>query len=151
VVVTAPRLADGTPFPTTYYLTCPQATKACSTLEGSGLMAEMTGRLQSDACLRDRYLQAHRAYLADRAELAQLLGLEIPEIAGTSAAGMPTRVKCLHALVAHSLAKGPGLNPLGDEAVAALGDFWNPPCPIGPPGTVLAGSVVEVQELGEGR
>ena len=33
---------------------------------------------------------------------------------------MPTRVKCLHVLVAHSLAVGPGVNPLGDEALALL-------------------------------
>ena len=34
--------------------------------------------------------------------------------------GMPTRVKCLHVLVAHSLAVGPGVNPLGDEGLAML-------------------------------
>jgi uncharacterized protein len=33
---------------------------------------------------------------------------------------MPDRVKCLHVLIAHSLAKGRGTNPLGDEAVAVL-------------------------------
>ncbi len=33
---------------------------------------------------------------------------------------MPDRVKCLHVLIAHSLAKGPGVNPFGDEAVALL-------------------------------
>ena len=43
-VVTEPRLPDGTPFPTVYYLTCPRAVAACSTLEASGLMAEMTER-----------------------------------------------------------------------------------------------------------
>jgi len=41
---------------------------------------------------------------------------------------MPTRVKCLHALVGHALAAGQGVNPLGDEAVAALGAFWDTPC-----------------------
>jgi len=35
---------------------------------------------------------------------------------------MPDRVKCLHVLIAHSLAKGPGVNPLGDEALAVLAD-----------------------------
>jgi hypothetical protein len=48
----------------------------------------------------------------------------VPEIEGVSAGGMPNRVKCLHVLVGHSLAKGPGVNPLGDEAVTLLGDWW---------------------------
>ena len=123
VVATLPRLADGTPFPTTYYLTCPRATAACSTLESQGLMAVMTARLRTDAALADWYEQAHRAYLRDRAELG-----EVPEIAGVSAGGMPDRVKCLHVLVAHSLAAGRGVNPLGDEALAAIGEFWRRPC-----------------------
>ena len=123
VVATVPRLADGTPFPTTYYLTCPRATSACSTLESQGVMAAMTARLQTDADLAAAYRGAHEAYLADRAELG-----EVPEIAGVSAGGMPDRVKCLHVLAAHSLAAGPGVNPLGDETLAALGDFWQRPC-----------------------
>lgn len=127
-MVTAPRLPDGRPFPTTYYLTCQRATKAVSTLEGSGLMAEMTGWLATDPDLAERYRQAHGAYLADRAELGRRLGLDVPEIAGQSAGGMPDRVKCLHALIAHSLAKGPGVNPLGDQGLDRLGDFWATPC-----------------------
>jgi uncharacterized protein len=123
VVATLPRLADGTPFPTTYYLTCPRATSACSTLESQGVMTEMTARLQTDAELAGAYRRAHAAYLRDRAELG-----DVPEIAGVSAGGMPDRVKCLHVLVAHSLAAGPGVNPLGDEALAAVGEFWRRPC-----------------------
>ncbi|MBP2418113.1 DUF501 domain-containing protein [Microlunatus capsulatus] len=123
VVATVPRLADGTPFPTTYYLTCPRATSACSTLESQGVMATMTARLQEDEALAAAYRSAHEAYLRDRAELG-----EVPEIAGVSAGGMPDRVKCLHVLVAHSLAAGPGVNPLGDEALAAVGEFWRRPC-----------------------
>ena len=128
VVMTAPRLPDGTPFPTTYYLTCPRAIKAASTLEGSGLMARMTERLAADPVLAQGYRAAHEAYLADRAGLARDLDLTVPEIDGQSAGGMPERVKCLHALIAHALAAGPGVNPLGDEAVAALGGFWAAPC-----------------------
>lgn len=119
VVRTAPRLPDGTPFPTSYYLTCPRATGAVSTLESAGLMREMTDRLQSDEDLAGAYRQAHEHYLARRAELG-----DVPEVAGTSAGGMPDRVKCLHVLVAHSLAAGPGVNPLGDEALAVLEDWW---------------------------
>ncbi len=123
VVATNPRLPDGTPFPTTYYLTCPRAVSACSTLEASGLMAEMTQRLAEDAELAARYARAHEAYLADRARLG-----EVPQIEGISAGGMPNRVKCLHVLAGHALAAGPGVNPLGDEVVEALGEFWRRPC-----------------------
>jgi hypothetical protein len=124
VVETEPRLPDGTPFPTTYYLTCPRATSAISTLEASGMMREMTDRLGEDDELATRYAAAHRDYLNRRSALG-----EVPEIAGVSAGGMPNRVKCLHVLVAHSLAAGPGVNPLGDEALDALPDWWAPgPC-----------------------
>ena len=47
VVKTAPRLPDGTPFPTLYYLTHPALTAAASRLESSGLMRDMTERLQT--------------------------------------------------------------------------------------------------------
>jgi uncharacterized protein len=119
VVETRPRLPDGTPFPTLYYLTCPRATRAVSTLESSGMMREMQDRLATDQGLAVAYRAAHRAYLAARSESA-----EVPEIEGISAGGMPERVKCLHVLVAHALAAGPGVNPLGDEALAALPPWW---------------------------
>ncbi|MGI8576903.1 MAG: DUF501 domain-containing protein [Nocardioidaceae bacterium] len=124
VVATAPRLADGTPFPTFYYLTCPRAVAKIGTLEASGLMKQMTERIGVDSPLADRYRRAHAAYLAARAEHGH-----VPEIEGLSAGGMPDRVKCLHALVAHSLATGPGANPLGDEALAMVGPWWREgPC-----------------------
>lgn len=119
VVRTLPRLPDGTPFPTSFYATCPRLTGAISTLESQGVMKEMTDRLAEDEELAASYRRAHEDYLARRAELG-----EVPEIDGISAGGMPTRVKCLHVLVAHSLSVGPGINPLGDEAIALLGDDW---------------------------
>jgi hypothetical protein len=119
VVETSPRLADGTPFPTLYYLTCPRAAAAVGRLEASGLMREMTARLRSDPGLAAGYRAAHERYLSRREQIGH-----VPEIAGVSAGGMPSRVKCLHVLVAHALAAGPGVNPLGDEALAALPDWW---------------------------
>ena len=124
VVETAPRLPDGEPFPTLYYLTCPRAAGAIGTLEASGLMRAMTERLASDDALRARFAAAHVAYVRARDAIEQ-----VPEIDGVSAGGMPDRVKCLHVLVAHSLAAGPGVNPLGDEAIDLLADWWaNGPC-----------------------
>jgi hypothetical protein len=124
VVETAPRLADGTPFPTLYYLTCPRVTGQVSTLESAGVMKEMTARLADDPVLAQRYRAAHERYLAGREAIGH-----VEEIAGVSAGGMPTRVKCLHVLVAHSLAEGPGINPLGDEALDLLEPWWTAgPC-----------------------
>ena len=116
VVETAPRLPDSTPFPTLYYLTCPRAASAIGGLEAGGVMREMTSRLDADTTLRERYLGAHRDYLARRDAIEPLPG-------NPGVGGMPDRVKCLHVLVAHSLAAGPGVNPLGDEALAMLPDW----------------------------
>jgi hypothetical protein len=112
VVQTSPRLSDGTPFPTMYYLTLPAATAALSTLEAAGVMVELQDRLAAEPEFAAAYLKAHEAFLADRA----ILGV-VEEIEGISAGGMPTRVKCLHALAGHALAAGPGVNLVGDAAL----------------------------------
>jgi hypothetical protein len=127
VVETPPRLGDGTPFPTYFYATCPRLTGAISTLESTGLMGEMNERLATDAELAGSYAAAHEDYLAARAALK----MDVPEVEGISAGGMPDRVKCLHSLVAHSLCAGPDVNPLGDEALAKLPHWWkDQPCSI---------------------
>ena len=113
VVKTTPKLPDGTPFPTLYYLTHPVLTAAASRLESSGLMREMTDRLAQDPVLAAAYRRAHESYLAER-DAIESLGTTF------SGGGMPDRVKCLHVVIAHSLAKGPGVNPFGDEALAEL-------------------------------
>lgn len=119
VVATAPRLSDNTPFPTLYYLSHPGATAAISALEADGEMARLNARLADEPELREAYAAAHRSYLADRD------GIEVvPELADISAGGMPVRVKCLHALAAHSLAVGPGVNPIGDIALEMA--YWSP-------------------------
>lgn len=118
VVKTNPRLPDGTPFPTTYYLTCPRATGAVSTLESQQVMKDMESRLNESPELQAAYLKAHQAYLAARNAMEL-----VEEIDGVTAGGMPTRVKCLHVLVGHALAAGPGVNPFGDEALAMLEDW----------------------------
>lgn len=122
VVTTSPRLGDGTPFPTLYYLTCARLTGLVGSIEASGAMREMTQRLEADAELAASYRRAHEAYLAERDAL-EPLGTDV------SAGGMPDRVKCLHVHVAHALAAGHGANPFGDEVLAQLGDWWSAgPC-----------------------
>lgn len=118
VVETEPRLPDGTPFPTLYYLTCPRAAGLIGTLEAGGTMRAMQDRLAADSELAAAYRAAHEAYLASRESIEH-----VEEIAGITAGGMPSRVKCLHVLVGHALAAGPGLNPFGDEALALLPDW----------------------------
>jgi hypothetical protein len=120
VVATAPRLpGTGTPFPTLYYLSHPAATAAMSRLEAEHVMVEFQELLATDAALRASYRAAHEAYLRDRASIE-----DVAEIRGFSAGGMPERVKCLHALAAHALAAGPGVNPIGDLALERAD--WSP-------------------------
>ena len=119
VVSTQPRLGDGTPFPTFYYLTHPAATSSLSELEGDHVMNEFAQLLADEPDIRAAYERAHESYLAAR----EAVGV-VDEIAGISAGGMPTRVKCLHALAGHSLAVGPGVNPIGDLALERA--TWSP-------------------------
>ena len=119
VVSTAPRLSDGTPFPTFYYLTHPAATAAMSFLEAAQVMVECGDLLAAEPEVAAAYARAHEQYLADRESIAV-----VPEIAGISAGGMPSRVKCLHALAGHALAAGPGVNPIGDLALER--SSWSP-------------------------
>ena len=122
VVQTSPRLADGTPFPTLYYLTCRRLAGLVGRIEASGAMREMTDRLATDPELAAAYRAAHDSYLAER-DAVEPLGTQV------SAGGMPGRVKCLHVHVAHALARGPGVNPFGDEVLAQIGPWWTPgPC-----------------------
>lgn len=125
VIETSPRLENGTPFPTLYYLTCPRLTSLVGTLEASGVMREMTARLDTDAELAAAYRRAHESYLARR-DAIESLGHEV------SAGGMPERVKCLHVHLAHTMACGGGANPFGDETVAMLRAEWpHDPCVAG--------------------
>jgi len=119
VVSTHPRLADGTPFPTLYYLSNPAATAAISHLEANGVMTDLNQRLADEPDLAAAYRRAHESYILDREGI-----LVVDELHGISAGGMPRRVKCLHALAAHALAAGPGVNPIGDIALAMAS--WSP-------------------------
>ena len=124
MVETTPRLPDGSPFPTLYYLTCPRAVSECSRLESAGVMKEMNARLADDPRLASRYRAAHEDYLRRREAVGH-----VPEIEEVSAGGMPARVKCLHVHLGHALAVGPGVNPIGDETLALAAPWWTAgPC-----------------------
>ena len=121
VLRVAPRLEDGTPFPTLFWLSCPLANRALGQLEASGVMRELTARLDEDSALADSYQAAHERYVAAR----NALGARVPQ--DPSAGGMPGRVKCLHALYAHHLATRD--NPVGAWAAEQIEPMSCPaPC-----------------------
>ena len=127
VAATAPRLSNGNPFPTVFYLAHPAITAAASRLEAGGLMYEMTDALADDTELASRYTLEHENYLAERERIRLISGTdEVPEIENISAGGMPTRVKCLHAVIGHTLAVGRGINPMGDWGLDEITDWWTP-------------------------
>lgn len=103
VIRTSPRLEDGSPFPTLYYLVCPVAVREVGRLEASGFMREMEALLARDAKIADAYARAHERYRAQRDAIVAIDD-------ASSAGGMPDRVKCLHALYAHERADA---NPIG--------------------------------------
>ena len=115
VIKTAPKLPDGTPFPTLYYLTDPRLTAEASRLEVAHVMKWMEARLADDEELAADYRRAHEHYLAERNAIEDL-GTDF------SGGGMPERVKCLHVLIAYALAEGPDRVRLGTEAVAMAAD-----------------------------
>ena len=123
VVKTKPRLQDGTPFPTLYYLTCPKLNSRIGSLEAAGFMKELESKLALDENLQKNYLLAHELYLKEREAIEEVL-----EISGVSAGGMPSRVKCLHALAAHALAKGKDVNKIGDMVLNEIMDWCQNPC-----------------------
>ena len=119
VTVTLPRLPEGSPFPTVFYLSLPYLVREASRLEANGVMAEFNEMLAEEEELRRAYVSSHESYLERRG----ILG-DVPEISGISVGGMPTRVKCLHALVGYSVSVGPGVCPIGDKALEMIG--WDP-------------------------
>lgn len=135
VIKTSPKLPDGTPFPTLYYLTDPRLTAEASRLEVAHVMKWMEGRLAEDEELAADYLAAHEHFLAKRNELEDL-GTDF------SGGGMPERVKCLHVLIAYALAEGPEHFRFGTEAVAMAADHG------GLRGTAINADWPTVAELG---
>jgi uncharacterized protein len=105
VVRVQPRLEDGTPFPTVFWLTCPVLRSRVGRLEADRAMVGLNERLESDATFAADYAAASARYVTFRDQM----GAALP--GDPSAGGMPKYVKCLHVHAAHHLATGD--NPVG--------------------------------------
>lgn len=121
VLLVRPQLADGTPFPTTFWLACPLARRHVGRLEAEGSMVGYNDLLDADPSTAAAYAAAHERYVAFR----DTLGPPVPR--APSAGGMPDRVKCLHSLYAHHLATRD--NPIGARVAAVVQPMACPgPC-----------------------
>jgi uncharacterized protein len=121
VVRVDPRLEDGTPFPTTFWLSCPALRSRVGTLEAERSMVGLNDRLQDDGAFAAEYAAAHERYVAFRDDLGGRLEGD------PGAGGMPGYVKCLHVHAAHHLATGD--NPVGAWTIDAATPLACPgPC-----------------------
>jgi uncharacterized protein len=105
VIRNAPLDANGDPFPTTFWLTCPIAVKAVARLESEGWIARLNERAGDDAAFGAALEAAHDAYAVERARDLSA-AREWGGVAGTR-----TGVKCLHAHYAWYLVDG--TDPVG--------------------------------------
>lgn len=113
-------------------------------------MRSWQAELTSDPVLAQRYQVAHLAFLAARADFTGPAAVPA-EIAEVSAGGMPTRVKCLHACLAQSLAMGAGVNPFGDRVSAMIGPYWESPCQSAVPAAAVDGGRSRYRRSSEQR
>ena len=116
VIESHPRLDDGSPFPTLYWLTCPLLVRRASKLESEGWMEQLNERLRADARLRDRLSAALEGYQAARDAHEILTPVPAPP------GGGPDRVKCLHSHLAHQLVEDvQPRNPVGALVLSQAG------------------------------
>jgi uncharacterized protein len=113
VIENHPRLDDGSPFPTLFWLTCPILIRRASKLEGEGGMEALNVELSQDASMRARLGDAIAALRMRRD------AHEVIQDPGSPPGGGPERVKCLHAHTAQELVEHN--NPMGARVVAASG------------------------------
>lgn len=113
VIESHPLLDDGSPFPTTFWLTCPVLIRRIGTLEADGWMEKFNERLATDDATKRRLATAIDRYRARRDEHERI------EDSGSPPGGGPDRVKCVHAHVAHELVQGN--NPVATAALASTG------------------------------
>lgn len=120
-------------FPTLFWLTCPFLVAKVARLETGGGVGRYERLLGADPKLAREYVQAHEAYCRERIALLSqeergfLRERAAWEAVTTGIGGLrnPRRVKCLHAQLAHFLARGE--NPIGEQVAAELRELYCPP------------------------
>src|SRR4051794_19924522 len=129
VLEQAPYADDGTPFPTTYWLSCRALVEAVGRLESDGGIAELEAELAADDALRGdrRHVEAR---VAARREALAGAGPHVDDgaalrsgIGGTAPGG---GLKCLHAHAAVALASGP--YALGERVLERAGVSYPQEC-----------------------
>jgi hypothetical protein len=110
----AAHAEDGTPFPTTYWLTCPWLVAAIARIEAAGGVERWSRAAASEPALAASLTRANEDQRRLRPELD----------VGIAGSRDPSRLKCLHAHAAFALAR-PGYE-LGERILAEAGDRWCP-------------------------
>ena len=124
-----PYDAAGTPFPTTYYLTCPHLVAAVARIEAAGGVERWSRAAAADGTLRASVAEATERQREIRRELAAgRVGTDggASLRLGIGGASRPERLKCLHAHVAFALARPP--YELGERVLAELDPLWPAAC-----------------------
>jgi hypothetical protein len=127
VVEDLPYDAAGRPFPTLFYCTCPTLVAAVSRLESGGGVAHWTARLAQDPALARSAADAAGDEAVRRIDLVREYELTMVDGGASLSSGVGgvsdiLAVKCLHANVAHALAR-PGY-VLGEAMLAEVEDPW---------------------------
>lgn len=127
-VLRVPPIVEGRPFPSLYWLCCPQLKKEIDHLEARGLIKELEQRIPHDSTLRVALVQDHKRYQQERNELleAQLKTLQkehyptesmLKDLSIKGIGGLEdwSRIRCLHMHYAYHLIAPTYLGNLLDQ------------------------------------
>ena len=124
VIKVPPKLDDSTPFPTTYWLSCPMMNKKIGALESQGLIKALDKELQDNSQLKSDWLKRQESYKNEREDLDDQNSY--PKASG-GVGGAENSIKCLHSHTADELSTG--LNPIGKIVLESIGSFnCDQPC-----------------------
>ena len=113
-----PNLDDGTPFPTTYWLTCPMYNKKIGSLESQGLITELDNEILNNSKLRTAWSERQISYRQERESSHDQSNEHLP----TGGVGGATEsIKCLHSHTADEISTGK--NPIGKIILESIGLF----------------------------
>jgi uncharacterized protein len=116
VIVSPSRLADGTPFPTYAWLTCPHLVERVGAVESTGAAAGF-----ADRALRDRDIESALRDVDGRVRdlrASESGGVDACPSVGLGGQRDPLGVKCLHLHVALALLGE--RDPIGEELLAGM-------------------------------